>query len=91
MTTDASPRPTVIGAETCPIAYFEGTAAIGHMNGIYTVGLSVGRPVGFSDGAVPLIVTSVAILKGNRQALEALRSAIDGALLLGAKTEGDAN
>ena len=91
MTTDAAPSPTVIAAESCPIAYFEGTAAIGHMNGIYTVGLTVGRPITFSDGGVPLIITSVAMLKGNRQALEALRSAIDGALLLGAKAEGEVN
>ncbi|MEP9355032.1 hypothetical protein ABLE93_15700 [Xanthobacter sp. KR7-65] len=91
MADDTVPRPVIVGAETAPIAYFEGVSAIGHQKGIYSVGLCVGRPVGFTDGAVPTIVTAVAVLKGNREALELLRRAIDDALLIGAPVQGEAN
>jgi hypothetical protein len=91
MADETVPRPVIVGAETAPIAYFEGVSAIGHMNGVFSIGLTVGRPVGFTDGAVPTIVTAVAILKSNRQALEGLRRAIDDALLIAAPVEGDAN
>lgn len=88
---DNAARPNVFGVEAAPITYFEGTGALGHTNGVFTIGLTVGRTIAFTDGTVPMAFTAVVLLKGNRQALEALRSAVDHALLLGAPVQGEAN
>ncbi|MFG1293761.1 hypothetical protein [Xanthobacter versatilis] len=91
MGTESSPHPVVLASESAPIAYFEGTAGILHANGLFTIGVTVARPVVLSNDTVQIAQSAVAFLKGNRQALEVLRRAIDDALLLGTPVEGEAN
>lgn len=73
-----------------PIIYFEHAPNLGHLNGVFSVTLItrvqtlVGEQVGFRH-------CYVAHLRGNAQAMLALKHAIEGALLLAAPTEGVEN
>ena len=72
-----------------PFLYFENAPTFGHLNGVFHVMLSANRYLPGADNKIQADSVVVAHLRGNRQALESLRSAIDGALLLGAKTDGN--
>lgn len=85
-----APHPLVrdIGA---PGIFFDAVPAMSHINGVYYMLLACQRLAPMSNGDVPGIPTAVAQIHGNREALIALRHAIDGALLLGQKAEGQTN
>lgn len=91
MTEAKGVMPTILNADTAPILYFEGVAALGHVNGICSLVLTVGRPVPVSDGNVPTIFTTVGILKGNREALLNLKDTVEKALLLAEQPAGQPN
>lgn len=83
--------PTAEVPHSSPFLYFEDAPGLGHLNGIYRVLLTAARLVPMSDGSARNVHTAVAQLQGNREALLSLRQAIDNALLLGTKPEGQAN
>lgn len=85
------PVPTAEVPYSTPFLYFEDAPGVGHVNGVYRLLLTAGRLIPMSDGTARNINTAVAQLQGNREALLGLRQAIDNALLLGAKTQGQAN
>lgn len=84
---DHSPMPltTDYGA---PFLYFENAPAFGIVGGIVRVLLTAGRPVPMSDKSVSGEQVVVAQLQGNIEAMLSLRKAIDDAILLGAKPQG---
>lgn len=58
---------------------------------MYSLILGLGVPTIMADDSVPTICHTVAHLYANADGMLALRQAIDNALLLGAKTDGQTN
>jgi len=85
------PRPTIRGVDEAPIIFFEAPTGIRSFDGMITIGLAASKIVPMSNGSAETVAMCVAYLKGTTPSLIALRKAIDDALLLGAKTDGQAN
>jgi hypothetical protein len=74
-----------------PIVFFDAAPVSNNYNGIIGVTLSVNLSVPDGNGSIAIEQVVAAHLRGNIQAFNALKSAIDSAILLGARTDGDAN
>jgi hypothetical protein len=74
-----------------PIVFFDTAPVSNNHNGIIGVTLSVNLSVPDGNGSIAIDQVVSAYLRGNIQAFNALRAAIDSAILLGAKTDGEAN
>jgi hypothetical protein len=86
----APPRLTVTDTGIAPYIYFEGAPNFGFANGIVTVTLAANRHL-LRDGAPVADVVATAHLRCNVPAAIELRNALDGALLLAARTHGGAH
>jgi hypothetical protein len=84
------PRLTVTDTGIAPYIYFEGAPNFGFSNGIVTVILAANRHL-LRDGAPVTSVVATAHLRCNVPAAVELRIALDGALLLAARTHGGAH
>jgi hypothetical protein len=80
-----------LGAEIAPFIYFDGVVAMGMNFGAVQIELAANVLVPAPDGGAPAQVVISAHLRCSPNAAADLRQAIDKALLLGAKTEGQAN
>lgn len=81
---------TVKDAIHAPIVYFDGAPNFGNVNGVVNITLAASRHL--ADGTnIASDVIAVAYLRCSIQAAIDLRSAIDNALLLGAKPAGQAH
>jgi hypothetical protein len=77
-----------------PVIYFDASPSLSHLNGIIGITLTVTGNVPIGDERVAMCAAIVAHLKCNIPAAQALRAALDGALLLAQpveKPEGKAN
>jgi glutamine amidotransferase-like uncharacterized protein len=81
---------TVTDVPHAPFIYFEGVSNFGHTHNVLNVTLAANRYL-LTDGEPIAAPVAVAYLRCNVAAAVELRNAIDQALLLGAKTEGQAN
>jgi hypothetical protein len=74
-----------------PIVFFDEAPVFNNYNGI--IGITISANVSIPDGRGSITSEQVvaAYLRGNIQAFTALKNAIDSAILLGAKIEGEAN
>jgi hypothetical protein len=81
----------VSGMPHAPIVFFDEAPVSSNYNGI--IGITLCTNITSPDGTGGLTndMAAVAFLRCNIQAARALRNALDRALLLGAKTEGQAN
>jgi hypothetical protein len=70
-----------------PIVYFDGIPALSYMNGIVGVTLSATGHIPNAEGGADICASTVAFLKCNIPAAQALIKALQDALLLGAPTE----
>jgi hypothetical protein len=73
------------------IIFFDGAPVFTSYNGIIGITLSVNVGVPDGQGGIDGGQVVAAYLRGNIKALMALKVAVESALLLGAKTEGEAN
>jgi hypothetical protein len=80
---------SVNDSRNAPIIYFDGAPNFGNFNGVVNITLAAGRHLLF-DGQVTTDAVAVAFLRCNPQGAMELRNALDQALLLGAKVEGQA-
>jgi hypothetical protein len=85
-----SAKLTVSDPASAPFIFFEGTPSFGNNNGVVNITLAANRHL-LKDGAVSSDAVAVAYLRCNVAAAVELRNALDSALLLGVKTEGQAN
>jgi hypothetical protein len=83
-------RLTVTDTGIAPYIYFEGAPNFGFANGIVTVTLAANRHL-LRDGAPVTDIVATAHLRCNVPAAIELRNALDGALLLAARTRGGAH
>ena len=74
-----------------PIVFFDEAPVFNNYNGIIGITLCANRTMPDGAGGLTGDMVAVAFLRCNIQAAEPLRKALDGALLLGVKTEGQAN
>lgn len=81
----------VVDRPHAPIIFFDEAPVFNNYNGIIGITLSTNVSVPDGKGAIISEQVASAYLRGNINALMALKGAIDSALLLGAKTEGEAN
>ena len=86
----APAKVTVTDDGNAPFIFFQGCPSFGNSNGIVNITLAAARHL-LKDGAVISDVVAVAHLRCNVVAAVELRDALNNALLLGAKTEGQAN
>jgi hypothetical protein len=90
-----APDPTVTAKLTvtdtgiAPYIYFEGAPNFGFVNGIIGVTLAANRHL-LRDGAPVTDAVAIAHLRCNVPAAIELRNALDGAILLAARTQGAA-
>jgi hypothetical protein len=87
---DITAAPPVIDSPHAPIIFFDNVPTFNNYNNVVGLTLSVIRTLPDNKGGVTNDQVIVAFLRGNIQAALSLRKAIDDALLLGAKTEGEA-
>jgi hypothetical protein len=80
-----------LGTEVAPFIYFDGVASMGVNFGAVQIKLAANILVPTGDGGARAQVVLTAHLRCSPNAAADLRQAIDKALLLGAKTEGQAN
>lgn len=73
-----------------PLLYFENVPAFGTVNGIIKVTLTASRDIPLPDNNVASDQVVVAYLRMNAAAARALRSALDGALLLASPSPSEA-
>ena len=89
---DTSPKEVIVPVSDtahAPFIFYEAAPAFGVTNGIVNITLSANRTwVGPNSTAMNEQVV-VAYLRGNIQAAQSLRAAIESALLLAAPTQGD--
>ncbi len=71
-----SPK-SMVSESRAPFVYFEHVPAMSAFNGVFCLQLASGRPLAVSDGSLLNEMVSVGQLQGTRQALNALRTAID--------------
>jgi hypothetical protein len=74
-----------------PVIFFDEAPIFNNYNGIIGVTLSVNLSLPNGRGGLISEQVVAGYLRGNVKALTALRGAIDSALLLGTKIEGEAN
>jgi hypothetical protein len=74
-----------------PILFFDEAPVFNNYNGIIGITLSANVSIPDGKGGITSEQVISAYLRGNINAFIAMKSAIESALLLGAKTEGDAN
>ena len=79
---------SAIASAHAPFLYFENAPAFGYANGILRVTLTAFRDLPLSPTAVGSDIAIVAHLRMNIPAAQALKAAIDGALLLASPTPG---
>ncbi len=80
---------SIIGSAQAPILYFDDAPTFGYLNGVVQVTLDAMQLYPDPPGVKRELVV-VAHLRMNVRAAQALRAALDGALLLSAPTESDA-
>jgi hypothetical protein len=80
---------TVTDSGIAPYIYFEGAPNFGFANGIIGITLAANRHL-LKDGAPVTDAVAIAHLRCNVPAAIELRNALDGALLLAARTQGSA-
>jgi len=78
------------GSAHAPILYFEDAPTFGYLHGVVRITVEVGRLYSLSPGDVTADRIVVAHLRMTIQAARALKSAIDGALLLANPPSSDA-
>jgi hypothetical protein len=78
---------TVIDTGIAPYVFFEGAPSFGFAEGIVNVTLAAHRHL-MKDGAVSSDIVAVAYLRCSAVAAVELRNALDKALLLGTKNDG---
>lgn len=81
---------TVSDSAQAPILFFDGVSNFGTQGGVVNVTLAANRHL-IRDGAIVTDVIAVGFLRCTVETAMSLRKALDDALLLGAKTEGQAN
>lgn len=81
---------TVTDVPHAPFIYFEGVSNFGHNHNVLNITLAANRYL-LNDGQPSGEPTAVAYLRCNVVAAVELRNAIDQALLLGTKIEGQSN
>ena len=74
-----------------PIVFFDEAPVFNSYNGVIGVTISVNVSVPDGKGSVTNDQLVSAYLRGNIRAFHALKKAIESAILLGTKTEGQAN
>jgi hypothetical protein len=81
----------VVDRPHAPIIFFDEAPVFNNYNGI--IGMTISTNVSVPDGKGGIASEQVAsaYLRGNINAFLALKNAIESAMLLGAKTEGEAN
>jgi hypothetical protein len=84
-------RITPLGTENAPFIYFDGSTAFGTNFGAVQIELAANVLTPDGKGGVKTEVVMTAHLRCSPNAAADLRQAIDKMLLLGAKTEGQAN
>lgn len=78
-----------IASANAPILYFENAPAFGHMNGILKVTLTATRDIPLANNKIASDHVVVAHLRMNHQAARALKTALEGALLLASPAPSD--
>lgn len=78
-----------IASAHAPILYFENAPAFGHMNGILKVTLTATRDIPLANNKIASDHVVVAHLRMNQQAARALKTALEGALLLASPSPTD--
>jgi hypothetical protein len=86
-----SVAPVVTDIPHAPFLYFEEAPAFGCNNGIVNITIAAYRVLPTETGTTNSDLVVVGSLRCNIQAAISLKNALDGALLLAAKTEGEAN
>ena len=85
-------KPTYADDLHAPFVFFDGVPNSGAMEGVVTITLSAQAMLPNDDQTgVDVRHLAVAYLRCNRKAALALKKAIDNALLIGARTEGNPN
>jgi hypothetical protein len=74
-----------------PVTFFDEAPVFNNYNGIIGITLATNTFVPDGKGGITSELVAVNFLRGNIQAFLSLRDSINNALLLGAKTEGEAN
>jgi hypothetical protein len=74
-----------------PIIFFDEAPIFNNYNGIIGITISTNVSVPDGKGGITTEQVASAYLRGNINAFIAMKTAIESALLLGAKTEGEAN
>jgi hypothetical protein len=80
---------SVSDSNNAPIIFFDGASNFGNFNGIVNVTLAASRHL-MTDGQVTSDAVAVAFLRCTSHVAIELRNALDQALLLGAKAQGQA-
>jgi hypothetical protein len=81
---------TITDTGNAPYIFFEGAPNFGFVNGIVNVTLAAGRHL-VKDGVPTTDIVAVGYLRCNATAAAELRAALDSALLIAAKTDGQAH
>jgi hypothetical protein len=79
---------TVTDTGLAPYIFFEGAPNFGFANGVVNVTLAAGRHL-LKEGVAVTDFVAVGYLRCNAVAAAELRNALDSALLLAAKTDGE--
>jgi hypothetical protein len=79
-----------LGSASAPFLYFENAPAFGTMNGIIKVTLTATRDMPLANNKIASDHVVVAHLRMNMAAARALKSALDGAILLASPSPTDA-
>jgi hypothetical protein len=88
--TNSAPTP-IIQDPGAPFITFNAVPSFCHIDGMFGLVLTLPRPVSLSNGQVPLVPVAVAQLHADRNAMLALRNAIDDAFLLAVDAQGQKN
>lgn len=78
-----------IASANAPLLYFENAPAFGHMNGILKVTLTATRDIPLANNKIASDHVVVAHLRMNQHAARALKTALEGALLLASPSPSD--
>ncbi|WP_316214143.1 hypothetical protein [Bradyrhizobium sp. SZCCHNR2032] len=71
-----------ISAAPMPVVYFDNAPTLSHLNGVIGITLIVTSNVPMGDGGVKMVASVAAHLKCNIPAAQALKGALENALLL---------
>ena len=76
-----------LAATPLPVIYFDGAPTLSHLNGVIGVTLTVTANVPTGNDGVAIVASVAAFLKCSIPAAQALRAALDSALLLAQPVE----